>query len=162
MRKLFLLLLLALPLHLSAQYWLTREEEYFFVATGLDLRNAVFGGTVNPASYDGTFSGGYRNGGFGIIATYESFSAIRYESFGISPGWVIRPGKMLIPVTDLSLSVIRRPWKVYPSLAANGIMEYHFDRFFIYLRGEYRWRTDYDFFQASVYGGIAVKFGFPD
>lgn len=161
MKKIFLLLLLALPFRLSAQYWLTMEEEYFFVGTGLDLRNAVFGGTVNPAAYDGTYSTGYRNGGFGIIATYETFSAIRYQSFGVNPGWVITPGKILIPVTELSLSFIKRPWKVYPSLAANGIVEYHFDRFFVFLRGEYRWRTDYDFFQASVYGGIAVKFGFP-
>lgn len=160
MKKVFLLSLLALPLSLSAQFWLTREQEYFYIGTGVDLRNAVFGGTVNPAAYDGTFLLGYRNEGFGIVATYESFSAIRYESFGISPGWVMRPGRMFIPVTTLSLSVIKRPWKVYPSLAANGIIEYHFDRFFIYLRGEYRWRTDYDFFQASMYGGIAVKFGF--
>lgn len=162
MKRLFLLLLFFFPLPLSAQFWLTQEEAYLFAGTGLDLRNAVFGGTVNPAAYDGTFSLGYRNGGFGIRATYESFTAIRYESFGISPGWVTRPGKLFIPVADLSLSFIKRPWKVYPSLAANGILEYHFDRFFVYLRGEYRWRTDYDFFQASVYGGIAVKFGFPD
>lgn len=129
MKKILLLLLLTLPLRLSAQYWLTREVEYSFLGTGLDLRNTVFGGTVNTVAYDGTYSFGYRNEGFGVIANYESFSAIHYESFGVSPGWVIRPGNMFIPVADLSLSVICHPWKIYPSLAANGIIEYHFDRF---------------------------------
>ncbi|TBW29941.1 hypothetical protein [Gramella sp. KN1008] len=159
MKRLFFLLLLLFPLQSFSQYWLTRDEDYFFISTGVDVRNAIFGGTVNDAAYDGTISAGYRNAGFSILVYYESFTAIRYESMGINPGFVVRPGKMLIPVADLSLSFIRRPWKVYPSLAANGRLEYHFDRFFVYARGEYRWRTDYDFFQASVYGGISIKFG---
>lgn len=153
-------MLLLLPLQGFSQYWLTREVNYFFVGTGLDVRNAIFGGTVNEQAYDGTFNFGYRNENFSIIAYYESFTAIKYESLGINPGYVFRPGKMLIPVADISLSLIRRPWKTYPSLALNSRLEYHFDRFFIYARGEYRWRTDYDFFQASVYGGVSYKFGF--
>ncbi|MUP44701.1 hypothetical protein E0K83_02950 [Gramella sp. BOM4] len=140
--------------------WLSREDTYFFAATGVDLRNATIGGTVNDAGYDGTFSLGYRNVNFSITAYYETFKAIRYESAGINPGFLLRPGKKLIPAADLSLSIIRRPWKTYPSLAANTRIEYHFDRFFVYCRGEYRWRTDYDFFQVSVYGGFAYKFGF--
>ncbi|CAL64996.1 hypothetical protein [Christiangramia forsetii] len=161
MRKIFLLLLLVMPSHVFAQYWLTREDTYFFVSSGLDIRNATFGGTVNPAAYDGTWTAGYRNENFSILAYYETFSAIKYESMGVNPGYVFRPGKMLIPVVDLSLSFIRRPFKTYPSLALNSRMEFHFSRFFIYLRGESRWRTDYDFFQVSVYGGISYKFGFP-
>ncbi len=153
-------MLLLLPLQGFSQFWLTREVNYFFVGTGLDVRNAIFGGTVNGQAYDGTFNFGYRNENFSLIGYYESFTAIEYQSLGINPGYVFRPGKMLIPVADLSLSFIRRPWKTYPSLALNSRLEYHFDRFFIYARGEYRWRTDYDFFQASVYGGIAFKFGF--
>ncbi|MCG9970511.1 hypothetical protein [Christiangramia crocea] len=160
MKRLLFLLLLLLPAHSFAQYWLTRDEDYFFVSTGVDVRNAIFGGTVNDASYDGTLSVGYRNAGFSILAYYETFAAIRYESMGVNPGYVFRPGKMLIPVADLSFSFIRRPWKTYPSLAINTRLEYHFDRFFIYARGESRWRTDYDFFQVSVYGGVSVKFGF--
>lgn len=159
MKKLCILALLLLPAQLCAQIWYTEEEEYFFIGTGVDVRNAIFGGTVNDASYDGTYSIGYRNEGFSVLAYYETFSAIRYESMGVNPGIVFRPGKLLIPVADLSLSIIRRPWKSYPSLAANTRLEYHFHRFFIYVRGEYRWRTDYDFFQASVYGGISFKFG---
>jgi|GEM_PF-3063243 len=143
------------------QVWLTREYTYWFASTGFDLRNATFGGTVNEAAYDGTYSVGYRNIGFSILAYYENFSAIKYESMGVNPGYVFRPGKMLIPVVDLSLSFIRRPFKTYPSLALNTRMEFHFSRFFIYFRGESRWRTDYDFFQVSVYGGISYKFGFP-
>ncbi len=162
MKEKFLLVLLLLPLWGSAQSWLTREDTYWFASTGLDLRNATIGGTVNDAAYDGTFSLGYRNAGFSIIAYYETFSAIEYASMGINPGFVLRPGKKLIPVADISLSFISRPWKVYPSLAFNARAEYHFDRFFIYLRGENRWRTDYDFYQFSVYGGISFKFGFED
>ena len=160
MKRIGLLLVLLLPANLIAQYWLTREENYFFAGTGVDVRNAIFGGTVNDASYDGTFTIGYRNANFSILAYYETFSAIQYESAGINPGYVFRPGRMLVPVADDSLSLIRRPWKVYPSLALNGRIEYHFDRFFVYARGEYRWRTDWDFFQVSVYGGISYKFGF--
>lgn len=160
MKRFFLLLLLLFPAQIVAQYWLSFEEEYFFVSTGVDVRNAVFGGTVNDASYDGTFSIGYRNAGFSVLAYYETFTGIRYESAGVNPGFVFRPGKMLIPVMDLSISFIRRPWKVYPSLALNSRLEYHFDRFFVYARGEYRWRTDYDFFQVSFYGGVSYKFGF--
>lgn len=153
-------MLLLLPSHIFSQSWLTREDTYWFVSTGLDLRNATFGGTVNDASYDGTFSIGYRNAGFSVLAYYETFAAIEYESLGINPGIVIRPGKKLIPAADISLSIIRRPWKSYPSLALNARLEYHFQRFFIYLRGENRWRTDYDFYQISVYGGFSLKFGF--
>lgn len=160
MKRLFLLMLLLLPSHVNAQSWLTREDTYWFAGTGVDIRNATIGGTVNPASYDGTWSFGYRNAGFSLIGYYETFPAIRYESLGINPGFVVRPGKKFIPAADISLSFIRRPWKVYPSLAFNARTEYHFDRFFVYLRGEYRWRTDYDFFQISVYGGFCVKFGF--
>jgi hypothetical protein len=160
MKNILFFLLICTSLQLYSQPWLTREETYFFAGTGADIRNAIFGGTVNPASYDGTWSLGYRNVGFSLIAYYETFSGIRYESMGINPGWVIRPGKKFVPATDISLSFIRRPWKVYPSLAHNVRLEYHFDRFFIYLREENRWRTDYDFFQISVYGGICIKFGF--
>lgn len=161
MKRLVLLLLMLLPMHAFSQSWLTREENYFFVSTGVDVRNAIFGGTVNDAAYDGTYSIGYRNAGFSILAYYETFSAIKYESAGVNPGYVFRSGKRLVPVADVSLSFIRRPWKVYPSLALNSRIEFHFARFFVYLRGESRWRTDYDFFQFSIYGGISFKFGFP-
>ena len=160
MKRLFLLAVLLLPMHIFSQSWLTREDTYWFASTGVDLRNATFGGTVNDAAYDGTFSLGYRNAGFSIIAYYETFTAIEYESMGINPGFVVRPGKKLIPAADISLSFIRRPWKTYPSLAFNSRIEYHFDKFFVYLRGENRWRTDYDFYQFSVYGGFSIKFGF--
>lgn len=160
LKKLLLLLLLSQYSIGYGQSWLTREDTYWFAGTGVDIRNATIGGTVNDAAYDGTFSLGYRNAGFSIITYYENFSAIRYASLGVNPGFVVRPGKKLIPVADISLSLISRPWKVYPSLAFNARAEYHFDRFFIYLRGENRWRTDYDFFQFSVYGGISFKFGF--
>ena len=143
-----------------SQSWLTRETEYLFVGTGLDLRNATFGGTVNPQAYDGTFSFGYRRESFSLIAYYETFQAIRYESFGLNPGYMFRRGKSLIPVADVSLSFIRRPWKTYPSLALNTRLEYHFPRFFVYLRAENRYRTDYDFYQFSVYGGVSYKIFF--
>lgn len=162
MKIIIFLSLLLLPAQAICQYWLTKEKSYFFIGTGLDVRNAIFGGTVNDAAYDGTLTIGYRNEEFSILAYYENFSVISYESAGINPGYVFRPGKNLIPVADLSLSFIRRPWKVYPSLAINTRLEYHFSRFFVYARGESRWRTDYDFFQVSVYGGISYKFGFPD
>jgi len=160
MRIIFLLLLFLIPVQLFAQSWLTRENTYFFVSTGVDLRNATFGGTVNPVAYDGTWTTGYRNGHFSVLMYYETFSLIEYESIGINPGYIFRPGKKLIPVTDLSLSIIKRPFKTYPSLAFNTRLEFHFSRFFLYLRGEYRWRTDFNFFQVSAYGGIAYKFGF--
>ncbi|MUP42328.1 hypothetical protein [Christiangramia aestuarii] len=160
MKRLFLLMLLLFPMIANCQSWLTREDTYWFVGTGVDVRNAIFGGTVNPVAYDGTWSLGYRNAGFSIIAYYETFHEIEYESFGVNPGFVVRPGKKFVPAADISLSFIRRPWKVYPSLAFNARAEYHFDRFFIYARAENRWRTDYDFYQFSVYGGFCVKFGF--
>jgi len=160
MKRLILIAVLLLSLNTFSQSWLTREDTYWFAGTGVDLRNATIGGTVNDASYDGTFSIGYRNAGFSILAYYETFQAIEYESMGINPGFVIRPGKRFIPAGDISLSFIRRPWKTYPSLAFNARLEYHFDRFFVYLRGENRWRTDYDFYQISVYGGVCIKFGF--
>lgn len=160
MKKILLLIIFILPAQLSAQYWLSREEDYFFVSTSLDIRNAIFGGTVNEQAYDGIFSGAYRNGNFQILAYYETFKKIEYESFGVNPGYVFRPGKIWVPVADLSLSFIRRSFGTFPSLAGNTRIEIHFDRFFTFIRGEYRWRTDYDFFQVSVYGGIAYKFGF--
>ncbi|WP_251740205.1 hypothetical protein [Gramella sp. AN32] len=156
-RYFYLLLGLLFCTNLYSQSWLTRETEYLFLGTGVDLRNATFGGTVNPQAYDGTFSFGYRREAFSVIAYYETFPAIRYESFGLNPGYIFRKGKKLVPVADISLSFIRRPWKTYPSLALNTRIEYHFPRFFVYLRGENRYRTDYDFFQFSVYGGINYK-----
>ena len=160
MKKILLLILLIAPAQLSAQYWLAKEEDYFFVSTSLDIRNAIFGGTVNEQAYDGIFSAAYRSGTFQILAYYETFKEIEYESFGMNPGYVFRPGKIWVPVVDLSLSLIRRPFGNFPSLASNTRMEIHFDRFFAFLRGEFRWRTDFNFFQVSLYGGIAYKFGF--
>lgn len=162
MSRLLLFSFLFVSSNISAQFWLTSEEEYLLVGTGLDARNAIIGGTVNPASYDGTFSFGYRNGGFSIIGYYENFTGIRFQMLSLNPGFVIRPGKKLIPVIDASLAVIKRPWKAYPSVAINSRLEYHFPRFFLYGRGEYRWRTDYNFYQFSVYVGVAYKFGFED
>ena len=160
MKRLVLISIILLPQHFCAQSWYPREDTYWFAGVGLDLRNATFGGTVNDAAFDGIFSLGYRNAGFSIIAYYETFPAIEYPSLGVNPGFLLRPGKKFTPVADLSLSLISRPWKVYPSLALNVRMEYHFDRFFVYVRGENRWRTDYDFYQISVYGGFCFKFGF--
>ena len=160
MKKYIVFWLLLLATQISAQSWISSEKTYFYAGTGLDVRNAVFGGTVNPSAYDGIFSLGYRNEHFSFEAYYETFQAINYASSGFNVGYVYRPGKKLIPVTDLSISIIQRPWKSFPSLAINNRLEFHFSRFFIYARGESRWRTDYDFFQISVYGGINFKFGF--
>lgn len=160
MRKRYFLILLCSTLQNFAQSWVTTSETYFYAGSGLDVRNAIFGGSVNSAAYDGIFSLGYRNEHVGFELYHETFREINYASSGFNIGYVYRPGKRLVPVSDLSLSVIQRPWKSFPSLAINNRLEFHFSRFFVYLRGESRWRTDYDFFQISVYGGLNFKFGF--
>ena len=76
MKRFFFLLLMLLPLCVTCQSWLNREDTYWFAGTGVDLRNATIGGTVNDVAYDGTFSIGYRNAGFSIMAYYETFAAI--------------------------------------------------------------------------------------
>jgi len=99
MRIIFLLLLFLIPVQLFAQSWLTRENTYFFVSTGVDLRNATFGGTVNPVAYDGTWTTGYRNGHFSVLMYYETFSLIEYESIGINPGYIFRERNLsLLPI----------------------------------------------------------------
>lgn len=153
MKKLLLLLLFPV---------LSYSQGFVWMGTEIDPRNAIFGGTVNEQAFDGMLKLGYRNGHFEANAFYEIFPVIDYKSYGVNLNIVTRPEKLLVPVAGFQVSMIQRPWHLYPSLAINAKLEYHFNRwsrFFVYIRGESKLRSDWnDKIVHSGYFGVAYKF----
>lgn len=148
--KKIILIILFLPFWSYSQVW---------IGTEIDVRNALFGGTVNPRAYDGVFNLGYRSGYFETAAFFETFKQIEYQSYGVNLNVITRPEKRLVPLAGFQISMINRPWKVTPSLGLNTRLEYHFGKVFIYLRGEGKLRTDWNNkVVTSGYAGIAYKF----
>lgn len=143
----------------NAQFYEFEKENYFFVSTGVDLRNAVYGGTVNSQALDIVFGIGARTGNFQAEGWYESFTRIKYEAYGVNLNYVFQPEKRWVPMVGLELGIIRRPKHLHPSLALIAQLDYNFSSFFLFIRGQGKLRTDLEHLtKGSVYGGIGYKF----
>jgi hypothetical protein len=157
--KNWLLILYIIPLFCTAQFYEFEKENYFFISTGVDIRNAVYGGTVNSRALDIVFGIGARTGNFQVEAWYESFTRIEYEAFGMNLNYVFQPEKRWVPMVGLELGFIQRPRQLHPSLALIAQLDYNFSSFFVFLRGQGKLRTDLEhLLKGSVYGGLGYKF----
>lgn len=161
--KTFLILIMVFPVLCTAQpvNWFEKEN-FLFVSTEIDARNALFGSPVNPPAYDGVFNLGYRDHGFHVQASYENFKAIEFYSFGFKAGHVFNYEGDWNYTVLAGLGWIQRnvDWiqkTLHGSASISGQMEYHVHRFFLFLRGEGRVRTDINKFKPSGYAGIGFK-----
>jgi len=157
--KTWFLILFSISLCCNAQFYEFEKENYFFINTGVDLRNAAYRGTVNSRALDIVYGMGARTGNFQAEAWYESFTRIKYEAFGMNLNYVFRPERRLVPMAGLELGFIKRPKHIHPSLAFIAQLDFNFSRFFVFIRGQGKLRTDLEHLtKGSVYGGIGYKF----
>lgn len=157
--KTWFLILFIIPLFCNAQFYEFEKENYFFISSGVDIRNAVYGGTVNSRALDIVFGIGARTGNFQAEAWYESFTRIKYEALGMNLNYVFQPEKRWVPMAGLELGIIKRPKHNTPTLALIAQLDYNFSRFFVFIRGQGKLRTDLEhLLKGSVYGGLGYKF----
>ncbi len=135
----------------------SQSEQYFFLQTEVDARNAIFGGTVNEQGYNGVLKAGFSAQWFRADMFYEFFRDLNYETAGINLTHLFRYDHALKPGAGIQISVINKPKKLTPSLGFNGMLEYHFGRFFLSGRGEVKMRTDWDITVYSRFLGVGVK-----
>lgn len=153
--KTLLFLFLFFPLCLMAQRWY--PQAYAFGSVQVDPRNAIFGSEINDPALDLVISFGYRNRNFHSQLNVEIFPEIEYQAAGIDLGVVMRPGAVLVPVASVELTMINRPWKLAPGIGFNARLEVHSKRWIAFLRGEYKYRGDWNIWKPSGYAGIAYK-----
>lgn len=68
-----------------------KENRAIYVATGVDIQNAVFGSdpTGDKPAYDGIFKAGIGNRHWDMAITYEIFQKIGYQSLSFQPSYVL-------------------------------------------------------------------------
>lgn len=152
MKKLLILLLITT---------FCQAQGSLFVSSEADVRNAIMGSPVNEPAYDGIFSIGYRTGSATFQASYETFKAIGFQSFNIRGGKVFELARnfKLTPIAGTGMTLRERDWakRLTPSLDLSLQPEYHFRNWFVFLRGEGRYRGDLDRIVNSGFFGIGVK-----
>jgi len=159
MKKLILLLLF--PVLCQAQFI---EENYVFVSTGVDIRNAFFGSDVNEPAYNGRFSLGYRNAQFQVQGTYETFSAIGYQAGQIAVGPAFNIARPWQFVTLVGGGMAKRTgnWmsqQYHIAFFGEGHIEYHFNNRFVaktILEAKYRGELE----RTVVSGFFAIQLKF--
>ena len=155
-----LILILLLPLIGQAQFL---DRQFMSISTGVDVRNAAFGGTVNERAYNGTFNLGYRSGGFNLQASYEVFKEIDFSAVELSAGHVFNQGKALQFPLMAGVALINRPvsWmpqQHHPALTLTASAEYHINnRFFVFLSLENWYRGDLERNVQSGRAGVGIK-----
>jgi len=154
--KLFFLLI---PFLAFSQF---QPETFLFTSVELDIRNALVGSDVNSAAIDGVFNVGFRDQNFQIQASYENFKAIDFYSFGFKGGYVFNYEGNFNYLLLGGISLIQRnvQWtkRLNTSFSLNSQAEYHFNRVFLLVRIEGRYRGDIKEVIPSMYGGVGVKF----
>ncbi|HZJ36773.1 MAG TPA: hypothetical protein VFD29_09120 [Gillisia sp.] len=86
-----LLLALLFPLLFHPQ-----SNQYFFLQTELDARNALFGGTVNDSGYNGVFKAGFSAQWFRVDGFFETFAELKYNSGGVNLTGLLNYNKKFI------------------------------------------------------------------
>ncbi len=147
-----LLIALLFPLMCFSQ-----TEQYFFLQTEVDARNALFGGTVNERGYNGVFKAGFSAQWFRADIFYETFRDLKYKTAGVNLTHLFNDDRPFKQGLGIQMSVIDKPKKLTPSLGLNGILEYHISWFFVSARAETKLRTDWDITVYSGFVGIGVK-----
>lgn len=162
MKKLLLILLTSFTC--SAQYqYKEHKETYFVISSEFDVRNAFYGSKVNAPAYNGVQSLAYRNKELHIQASYEHFKEIGFRSYTLGMGYVINYNRavQLLAMADLQLIDRNAQWikrKHQPGAAISIRPEYHFRNFFVYARGQLRYRGDlHKVTPLEGYLGIAIK-----
>lgn len=135
----------------------SQSEQYFFLQTEVDARNALFGGTVNEQGYNGVVKAGFSAQWFRADIFYEFFRDLNYETSGVNLTYLLGYNRPFIAGAGIQISVINKPKKLTPSLGLNGILEYHFGRFFVSARAEVKMRTDWDITVYSGFMGAGIK-----
>lgn len=135
----------------------SQSDQYFTLQTEVDARNALFGGTVNEKGYNGVFKAGFSAQWFRVDAFYETFAQLNYKTAGVNMTRLFNYNRALVPGIGIQISVIDKPKKLTPSLGANAILEYHFQRIFISARAETKMRTDWDITVFSGFVGVGYK-----
>jgi hypothetical protein len=133
------------------------SSKFFFVQTELDPRNALVGGTVKEAGYNGVFKAGFSNKWFRAAAFFEIFPKIHYNSMGVNLTGFLNYDKKFQQGAGIQISIIDKPKQSTPSLGVNGILEYHFGQFFVSSRAELKMRTDWDITVFSGFVGLGYK-----
>lgn len=135
----------------------SQSEQYFFLQTEVDARNALFGGTVNEQGYNGVLKAGFSAQWFRADIFYEFFPDLNYQTAGMDLTYLLRYRRALKAGAGLQISLIEKPKKLTPSLGFNGLLEYHFGRFFVSARAEVKMRTDWDITVYSGFMGVGFK-----
>lgn len=134
-----------------------QTEQYFFLQTEVDARNAIFGGTVNDPGYNGVFKAGFSAQWFRADIFYEFFRDLNYETSGVNLTYLLFYDRPFKAGAGIQISVINKPKKLTPSLGLNGMLEYHFGQFFVSARTEVKMRTDWDITVYSGFMGVGIK-----
>lgn len=148
-----LVICLLFPLFVVSQ-----ANQYVFLQTEVDARNALFGGTVNEVGYNGVFKAGFNAQWFRADVFYETFAILNYQSAGVNLSSMFRYNKALQPGVGVQFSLIDKPKRLTPSLGLNAMLEYHLGRFFVSARAETKLRTDWDITVHSGFLGLGYKF----
>lgn len=153
-----LIILLLFPVLCFSQF---QKEKYFFISTEVDPRNAIFGSEVNPPAYDGVFNIGYRDNGINFQLAYETFAAIKFQSLELKGGYILNNTENFQYGALFGLGFIFRDvdWTkaMSCSVSLSGQVEYHFDKIFVFARGEGRYRGDIQKIIPSGYIGLGLK-----
>jgi hypothetical protein len=147
-----LLLALLFPLLFYPQ-----SNQYFFLQTEVDARNAIFGGTVNEQGYNGVFKAGFSAQWFRADVFFETFAELNYNSGGVNLTGLLHADKKFKQGAGIQISLINKPNKLTPSLGLNGLLEYHFGKLFASTRAEVKMRTDWDITVFSGFVGVGYK-----
>lgn len=61
--------------------------ENWHLSTGFDVKNAIWGGTVNPATYDGIYRLYWQKKRVTLGFMYEYFDYVKYDAISMYLGW---------------------------------------------------------------------------
>lgn len=135
----------------------SQREQYFFIQTEIDARNAIIGGTVNEQGYNGVLKAGFSAQWFRADIFYEFFPELHYQTAGVDLSHLFSYSRAFKQGLGIQISVIDKPKKLTPSLGLNGFLEFHFGKLFLSARAETKMRTDWDITVLSGFVGIGLK-----
>lgn len=155
-----LIFILIFPLCCQAQFL---DHQFMGISTGVDLRNATIGGTVNERAYNGTYNLLFRSGGFNLQASYETFKEIEFSAIEVSAGHVFNQGNnfqfpLMAGVAIINRPVTWMPQQYHAGLSLTVSAEYHFNNtWFVFLSLENWYRGDLKKNVQSGRGGLGIK-----
>jgi hypothetical protein len=168
MRWLMIIMLGLLPI-LSYGQLFEHSNSFFYASSDVDAVNVVdLGDGIN--GYNGTYNVGYRNHKVNMELSYETFPNLEFWAIGAGGSIVLNHESRLNFLLGLEASLIWRGVEGKergrdPSAAINIQVEYHLNRWFIYIKDENRYRGDLKAMYGknakpyvnSVFVGVGIK-----